>query len=173
MDPMQIVFLLAAFVIVFSAVMVVSVRKIMHAALWLILTLFGVAVIFAMLDTNFFTVVQVVVYIGAIAILIIFAIMLTRGVMDDEGSQLNKGWGFAAAASVLVCAGLVFVMNQWPAFQTPLQPLAAGGGENLEAFGLALADPDGYVIPFEVASILLLAALIGGMYIASDKKEQS
>jgi NADH-quinone oxidoreductase subunit J len=64
-------------------------------------------------------------------------------------------------------------MNQWPAFQTPLQPLAAGGGENLEAFGLALADPDGYVIPFEVASILLLAALIGGMYIASDKKEQS
>lgn len=171
MVPMQIVFLIAAFIIVLSAVMVVSARKIMHAALWLILTLFGVAVIFAMLDSNFFTVVQVVVYIGAIAILIIFAIMLTRGVMEDDQPQLNKGWGFAAAAAALACAGLIFIMNQWPAFQTPLQPLAAGAGESLEAFGLALADPNGFVIPFEVASVLLLAALVGGMYIASDKKE--
>jgi len=171
MVPMQIVFLIAAFIILFSAVMVVSARKIMHAALWLILTLFGVAVIFAMLDSSFFTVVQVVVYVGAIAILIIFAIMLTRGVMDDERTQMNKGWGFAAVAAALVCAGLLFILNQWPAFQTPLQPLAAGAGENLHDFGLALADPDGFVIPFEIASVLLLAALVGGMYIASDKKE--
>jgi NADH-quinone oxidoreductase subunit J len=171
MDAMQIVFIIAAFIIIFSAVMVVSVRKIMHAALWLIMTLFGVACIFAMLESSFFTVVQVVVYIGAIAILIIFAIMLTRGIMEDDRPQLNKGWGFAAAAAALVCAGLIFVMNQWPAFQTPMQTLAAGAGENLAAFGQALADPNGYVIPFEVASVLLLAALVGGIFIASDKKE--
>jgi NADH-quinone oxidoreductase subunit J len=171
MDAMQIVFLAAAFIIIFSAVMVVSARKIMHAALWLIMTLFGVACVFAMLESSFFTVVQVVVYIGAIAILIIFAIMLTRGVMEDDRPQLNKGWIFAAIAAALVCVGLVFVMNQWLAFQTPMQPLAAGAGENLAAFGQALADPNAYVIPFEVASVLLLAALVGGMYIASDKKE--
>ncbi|MHC1783327.1 MAG: NADH-quinone oxidoreductase subunit J [Anaerolineaceae bacterium] len=171
MDAMQIVFLIAAFIIIFSAVMVVSVRKIMHAALWLIVTLFGVAGVFAMLESSFFTVVQVVVYVGAIAILIIFAIMLTRGVMDDDRSQLNKGWVFAAAAAALMCAGLVFVMNQWSVFQTPFHPLSADGGESIAAFGLALADPNGFVIPFEVASVLLLAALVGGMYIASDKKE--
>lgn len=171
MDPLQIVFLLAAFVIIFSAVMVVSVRKIMHAALWLIVTLFGVAGLFAMLDSGFFTVVQVVVYIGAIAILIIFAIMLTRGVMEDDKAQVNRGWIFAALAAVLACAGLIFILNQWPAFQTPLQPLAAGKGEDLKAFGIALADTNQFVIPFEVASVLLLAALVGGMYIASDKKD--
>ncbi len=171
MTPMQIVFLIAAFVIIFAAVMVVSVRRIMHAALWLIVTLFGVAILFAMLDSGFFTVVQVVVYIGAIAILIIFAVMLTRGIMDDDRAQLNKGWIFAAITAALLCAGLIFILNQWPAFQTPMLPLASGGGESLQAFGLALADPNGYVIPFEVASVLLLAALVGGMYIASDKKE--
>jgi NADH-quinone oxidoreductase subunit J len=171
MGPMQIVFLIAALVILFSAVMVVTARKIMHAALWLIVTLSGVAMLFAMLDSGFFTVVQVVVYIGAIAILIIFAIMLTRGIMEDDRTQLNKGWIFAAIAAALVCAGLVFILNQWPAFQSTPQVLAAGGTEDLKAFGMALANPNGYVIPFEVASVLLLAALVGGMYIASDKKE--
>lgn len=171
MMPLQIVFLVTAFITIFSAVMVVSVRRIMHAALWLILSLFGVAIIFALLESSFFTVVQVVVYIGAIAILIIFAVMLTRGIMEDQGPQVNKGWGFAALASALLCAGLVYILSQWQGFQTVLQPLSVDGGENLSEFGMALASPNGYVIPFEIASVLLLAALVGGMYIASDKKD--
>lgn len=171
MVPMQIVFLVTAFITIFSAVMVVSVRRIMHAALWLILTLFGVAIIFALLESSFFTVVQVVVYIGAIAILIIFAVMLTRGIMENQGPQVNKGWGFAALTAALLCAGLIYILNQWQGFQTALLPLPAGGGENLTEFGKALASPNGYVIPFEIASVLLLAALVGGMYIASDKKD--
>ena len=85
--PIQIFFLIVALITLVSAVMVVTVRRMMHAALWLILSLFGVALFFAMLDSAFFAVVQLIVYIGAIAILVIFAVMLTRRVMDDQGDS--------------------------------------------------------------------------------------
>lgn len=78
MTPIQIIFLIVALLTLGASVMVVSARRMMHAALWLILTLLGVAVMFATLESGFFTIVQVVVYIGAIAILILFAVMLTR-----------------------------------------------------------------------------------------------
>ena len=69
--------------------MVVSAPKILHAALWLVAALFGVAMLFAMLEASFFAVIQVLVYIGAIAILVIFAVMLTRRAMVDEGAQVD------------------------------------------------------------------------------------
>ena len=86
-------FLAAAFVVLGSAVMT---RNLVHAALWLIVTLFGVAVLYAILDAGFLAVVQVVIYIGAIAILFIFAVMLTRKEMRDRGEQQNQGWWLGA-----------------------------------------------------------------------------
>ena len=78
MSAQQFFFLVTAAVILVSAVMTVITRKMMHSALWFVLALLGVAVIFALLEASFFAVVQVLVYVGAIAILIIFAVMLTR-----------------------------------------------------------------------------------------------
>ena len=78
MTGMQIFFLIVGLVILGSALMVVTTRNLIHAAMWLIVTLFGVAVLYAILNASFLAVVQVVVYIGAIAILFIFAVMLTR-----------------------------------------------------------------------------------------------
>ncbi len=78
MTAMQIFFLIVGLVILGSALMVVTTGNLIHSALWLIVTLFGVAVLFAILDASFLAVVQVVVYIGAIAILFIFAVMLTH-----------------------------------------------------------------------------------------------
>ena len=74
----QIIFLLTAAVMVVSSLMVVTARNLVHAALWLIVSLFTVAIIFVLLEAGFLAAVQVVLYIGAIAILIIFAIMLTN-----------------------------------------------------------------------------------------------
>ncbi len=91
MTVMQVVFLVTAVVSLGGAVMVVTTRNLIHAALWLILTLFGVAVMYGLLSAPFFTVIQVVIYIGAIAILMIFAIMLTRRVKQEPGSSVNKG----------------------------------------------------------------------------------
>jgi len=171
MTAMQAVFLVTGAVALISGVMVVSVRRIMHAALWLILTLLCVAVIFALLESGFFAIVQVVVYIGAIAILIIFAVMLTRAVVEDTRSQVNRGWGWALAAALALFGGLLAVLSTWNGFMQSAQILA-GSPEDLTAFGKALAAPDGYVIPFETASVLLLAALVGGIYIASERRRE-
>ena len=165
----QVFFLLVAAVTLFAAVMVVSSRRIMHAALWLILSLFGVAVSFALLESGFFAVVQVVVYIGAIAILIIFAIMLTRQAMLDTGPQLNRGWWIPAVLVAGLYAALVGVLSTWNGFQTQPAALTAEAND-LGRFGLALVDPNAYVMPFEVASVLLLGALVGSIFVASERK---
>ncbi len=171
MSLQQIFFLVVSAVIVASAVMVVSARRMMHAALWLITSLFGVAIIFALLQAGFFAVIQVVVYIGAIAILIIFAVMLTRRSLEDPGGQLIRYWWLAALAGLGVFVALVGVLSQWSGFGASLPALStqAPPGE-VSQLGLALVSPDAYVLPFEVASVLLLVALVGAIAIAWDRK---
>lgn len=171
MTPMQIIFLVVGAVTLASAVMVVTSRKIMHAALWLVLALGGVAAVFALLEAGFFALIQVAVYIGAIAILIIFAVMLTRRVMEDTGPQVNKNWPVALVAAGGTLAGLVYLLSQWQGFLSPAQALPAAG-ENLSQFGEALVSPTGYLVPFEVASVLLVAALIGAIFVAGEPKKK-
>lgn len=149
--------------------MVVTARNLIHAALWLILTLFGVAVMYGLLSATFFTVVQVVIYIGAIAILMIFAIMLTRRVRQEPGSNVNKGWWLAGLIALLLFTSLVWMLSSWPGFQTTLQELPQDF-DSIQVLGTALVSPEGYVIPFEIASVLLLAALIGAVVVAWERK---
>src|SRR5512146_3162806 len=113
MTGAQIIFLLVALFTLGSGFMVVTTRNLVHAALWLVATLFGVAVAYALLNAAFLAVVQVVVYIGAIAILFIFAVMLTRKDMRDQGPQLNANWWIGALLSVLVFVGLFFLLQGW------------------------------------------------------------
>src|SRR5574342_928495 len=101
----QIIFILVALFTLGSGFMVVTTRNLVHAALWLVSTLFGVAVTFALLSASFLAVVQVVVYIGAIAILFIFAVMLTRKDMRDKGPQMNRNWWFGVLLAVLTFGG--------------------------------------------------------------------
>ena len=81
--------------------MVVTARNLLHAALWLVVSLFGVAVLYAILQANFLAVVQVVVYIGAIAILFIFAVMLTRRELMEKGQQTRSNWWIPALLGVV------------------------------------------------------------------------
>jgi len=169
MTFLQIIFLFTAAVTFFAAIKVVSSRRMMHAALWLVLALFGVAVLFATLETRFFAVVQLLVYIGSIAILIIFAIMLTRGVMEDLGPQVNRGWPWMAFLALALFVIMAYVLTGWDQFWR-MERTVPAGGEDLLKLGNALVDPAGFAIPFEVASLLLLAALIGSIIIASERK---
>jgi NADH-quinone oxidoreductase subunit J len=169
MTAVQIIFLLTAAVSLGSAIMVVTTRNLVHAALYLILTLFGVAVLFVLLNAGFFAVVQVVIYIGAISILMIFAIMLTRRVMQDTGPASNPGWWLSALLALLLFGGLSWMLSTWEGFATPLPPMPAGV-DPLEQLGQALVSPQYYVLPFELASVLLLAALIGAIMIAWERR---
>jgi len=173
MTLLQALFLFLAAVTLGAAIMVVTSPRLVHAALWLVLTLAGIAVVFVLLEANFLAAVQVAIYIGAIAILIIFAVMLTRRVMTDSGPQVNRNWWMAALVALLLFVGLLGLLLQAPQLgQATLQPLTNADAQ-LEDLGLALVDVDRYVLPFEVASVLLLAALIGAIITARppDPKE--
>jgi NADH-quinone oxidoreductase subunit J len=170
MDAAQILFIIVAAVTIFSALGVVTSRNLVYSALWLILTLFGVAVFYAILSAGFLAVAQVVIYIGAIAILIIFAVMMTRRVMDPEGPRVNSNWWIAVLISVLLLGSLGYMFSQWDGFKTPLPALAIS--DSVVEMGRALVDPNRFVLPFELASVLLLAALIGSIMIAWEKEKK-
>ena len=169
MTGQQIIFILVAFFTLGSGFMVVTTRNMVHAALWLVATLFGVAVAYALLNASFLAVVQVVVYIGAIAILFIFAVMLTRKDIRDQGPQMNSGWWFGALLALLVFAGLFLLLQGWDGLSTTASEIPAGF-DAISELGNALVSPNAYVLPFEVASVLLVAALVGAVYVAYNRK---
>lgn len=168
MTLMQLIFLVNGVVTLFAALMMVTARKLIHTALWLVLCLFGVAAVFGLLEVGFFVIVQILVYIGAISILIIFAVMLTRNA-EDETYKNNHRWVLTGIIAALVLAGILLALFTWPAVGTLSTALSAEQMD-IGQMGLALVDPQAYVIPFEVSSLLLLAALIGAIYVGIERK---
>jgi len=170
MTPEQLIFIVVGAVTLVAALSVVTSRNLIHSALWLILALFGVAIFYVLLNAGFFAVVQVVIYIGAIAILFIFAAMLTRRVMQDTGPQSNSNWWIGALIALLLLVGLAFILINWPGFTTPESDLA-NQSDRLSQLGLALVSPNQYLLPFELASVLLVAAMIGAIFVSGEKKQ--
>ncbi len=169
MTALMIVFAIVVLVTLFAAIQVVTDQNMVHAALWLIVALLGVAATFVLLNAPFLAVVQVMVYIGAIAILMIFAIMLTRKLMQDTDVQLNKNWPLAAILAILFYGGMLFIVVNSGAVSI-FQPEMATDTESVRQLGQALVSPNAYILPFELASVLLLAGLIGAIYVAWKEK---
>lgn len=147
-------------------------RNLFHSALWLIVSLFGVAGLFVMLSAPFLAAVQVLVYIGAIVILIIFAIMLTRrmmGISEAPNSQWTLGLAAAALTFLVIAMTLVLASNGANPL-IPREPLTQIGGESLRDLGVALVDLNQYVLPFLLASVLLEAAMIGAIVLARGEE---
>ena len=171
MTGIQVLFIVNALVIIFAAVMTVTARHMIHAALWFVLALLGVAVVYAMLEAGFFAVVQVLIYVGAIAILIIFAVMLTRRALEDQEKPFNRASLVTLLIVGIVFVGLILSIRFWPLLQSTTVPLSPDQ-LTVGTLGLALTDPQQFALPFEVTSILLLAAMIGAIYIAHERKEK-
>lgn len=169
MTAMSIIFLIVTAATLAAAFMVVTTHNMVHSALWLIVALFGVAILFAVLDAGFLAVVQVVIYIGAIAILMIFAIMLTRKIAKDSGPRFNANWGWAAILGLVMFVALAWMLLSWPVSSMPAAALDSRA-DPLRELGKALVSPSAYVLPFELASVLLLAALIGAIVVAWERK---
>ena len=162
-----VIFALASLVTLGAAVAVVTHKNILYSAYFLILAFVGVASIYVMLQAPFIAVVQVLVYIGAIAILIVFAIMLTRKLMSKEMEQHNAQWVWAALGALaffIVLAWIVYTAG-WPVQggTPPEDQISQLGAELLTT----------YVIPFEIASVLLLAALVGAILIGRESEHES
>jgi NADH-quinone oxidoreductase subunit J len=161
------IFGFASLVTLGAAVAVVTNKNILHSAFYLILAFVGVAAIYVMLEAPFIAMVQVLVYIGAIAILIIFAIMLTRRLMSKELEQQNSQWIPSALGSLalFVVLGWIVYTASWPAHEgaVPAEPISLLGQELLTT----------YLVPFEIASVLLLAALVGAILIGREQQTRS
>ncbi len=139
-------------------------RNLVHAALFLVLSLFGIAGLFVLLEAPFLAAVQVLVYVGAITVLITITIMVTRRIMGITES-VNRQWPVAALIGVLTMATLGFVILGRFA---GLQPAADVPPDSVVSLGRQLVSSQAFLLPFEVASVLLLAALIGAIVVARD-----
>lgn len=169
LNAQTIAFFIFALLALGGALGVVMARNLIHGALYLIVSLFGGAGFFVLLSAPFMAVVQVLVYIGAIAILIIFAVMLTRG-MTRLGEIYNRQWWMSAIVGVLmfVLLALGVILPVWGENGiNPNQPVSDSVATT-EDLGVALVDGNQYVLPFQVASLLLTGAMIGAIVLARD-----
>jgi NADH-quinone oxidoreductase subunit J len=143
---------------------VVMNKNLVRGSIWLIVSFFGIAGMFVLLSAPFLAAVQVLVYIGAIGILFTFAVMLTRS-MTNITERFNNQWWLSAVVSVLAFLMLMIgvILPVWGS-QDPntVSSITA----NTTDLGVALVSGNGYVLPFEVASLLLTAAMIGAIAIA-------
>ena len=138
-----------------SALMVAVVRDLIHAVLFLILSFIGVAGLYITLSADFVAVVQVLIYAGAISVLMIFAVLLT-----PRSDRDNAPVSYAAPLSVL--AGLLGAVIIFVGLDTNWRQIEGDRfGQTAAEIGGALLDP--YVLPFEVASVVLVVAMIGAI----------
>jgi NADH-quinone oxidoreductase subunit J len=166
---MVIFFVLSAFTLA-AGVMVVTVKNIIHAALWLIASFFSVAALYLLMEAEFLAIVQVLVYVGAISILVLFAIMLTRHVTGEGVRQLYQRWWIALIVAAALFGVLIVptVLNyEW----STVPPAAAGQATPISSsVEIGTAFMREYLLPFEIASILLLVALVGAIVIAFEER---
>ena len=157
-------------VLIFSAMMVVFAKHIIHSALYLALALLCVATYFILLKAEYLAVVQIMVYIGAVVVMILFALMLTRTRIGETTNIANKHVWIAGAISVLLfwALGIITYMAR--------KGFSLGNSDEIPV--LSIKDLGSilfskYVLPFEITSLLILGALIGSVVLAMKEKETS
>lgn len=161
--PVNIAFGIVATGMIICALKVVTTKNVMHAALYLVGVLGGVAVNFLLLQAEFVAITQILVYVGAIVVLFLFGIMLTRarlGRSDDLDNIAQRP--VAILTSLLLLAVLCFSLIR--TFTDTRIKLPGGAATNTKAISDSIFGQ--YLIPFEVVSVLLLAALIGAIVLA-------
>jgi NADH-quinone oxidoreductase subunit J len=161
MSAQEYAFLVLAVVGGLSAIAVVTARNVVHAALYLVVSLLSVAGVYLLLGAEFVAWVQILIYVGAIVILFLFGLMLTKAPIGRDTLD-NQQRGIGALVGVGVFAGLVFLIQE--AF--PVQDAVAFETTQGSTDVVGEAIFRNYVLPFEAVSFLLLAALIGAIVLA-------
>ena len=163
------IFVILAMVTLAGAMAALSQRHLVHCALCLVLALGGLAGLFLQLDAQFVGLAQILVYIGAVAILIVFAILLTRGSEPTQQFALTSSWVMGVSVAVLTFGSLaagVLASHVIPWASNPKPNVATDVAVN--RIGEKLMTD--YVVPLEVVALLLTAALIGAVIIAMKEE---
>jgi NADH-quinone oxidoreductase subunit J len=161
-----IAFLLTAALTVAGAVAAAVLKNLVHCALSLTVTFAGLALLYLELGAQFAGFSQILVYIGAVAILVVFAILLTRGAGVPEYRNFSSSWflGLAIAAAV-------FALLTWAVIKSlPAGEVSSAPAVNVQSIGVALMST--YVLPLEIVAVLLTVALIGAVIVAMPESRE-
>ena len=173
MDFATLVFYIFAAVLIIAALMVVGLRNIVHSALALIVDFAMAAGIYVLLNAEFIAIVQILIYVGAVTVLILFALMLTRIGGIERTNPTNKLWFVAIVICALIGGTIIYaVTNSQRAIAnvgnaaSQLPPEVS----NVVRIGQLLYSPTSYsyVLPFEIASLVLLVAIVGAIVIGRE-----
>ena len=149
--------------------MVITGKHILHSAFYLAVTLLCVAIYFIMLRAQYLAAVQILVYIGSVIVLIIFALMLTRTNVGDSTNISNNQKVFAALIAMVLFVSLTIVFS-YSKINVVAENSAGIKIVSMKEFAGILFSR--YTLPFEVASVLLLAALVGSVVLAMKEKKE-
>jgi NADH-quinone oxidoreductase subunit J len=158
---MSVSFIILSIVTLLAAAAAMSLRNLVHCALALVVALAGLAAVYLQLDAQFVGFAQILVYVGAVAILIVFAILLTRSGETPNQAVLAPGWiyGTAISAVLFTVLGWAVLNSRALPGETPATPAATVK----DIGGLLMTQ---YVLPLEIIGLLLTAAMIGAVVIA-------
>ena len=182
MDLATLIFWIVAVILVGSALLVVGLNNIVHSALALIVVFAMAAGIYLLANAEFIAIVQILIYAGAVTILILFALMLTRtSNIQTISNPLNRLWWLGAIISALVGATILFAVTISPHFVAQASKVPGYGPQNAACplppnnvvyIGQLLYSPTcySYVLPFEIASVVLLVAIIGAIVIGREEE---
>jgi NADH-quinone oxidoreductase subunit J len=156
----NVAFGIIALVTIVGAIRVVTTSNVVHAALWLVIVLAGVGAGFLLVGAEFVGITQILVYIGAIVVLFLFGIMLTRAPIGSAEKLSNERWLAPLGVAVILAGVLGYTLiDAFHADKLPEQTRQTTAQVSDTIFGP-------YLLPFEVVSFLLLAALIGAIVLA-------
>ena len=165
---MSAVFWILAALTVFGSLAAVTLKNTVHCALAVTIAFAGLALLYLQLDAQFAGFAQILVYIGAVAILVVFAILLTRGSETPKTGIFSASWftGMAIAASVFAVLGWAVIQSLHVLPHTTVSPIVT-----VNQIGDALMTR--YVLPLEIVALLLTAALVGAVIVAMHEKGES
>lgn len=164
----EVAFLLVGIATLGAAVITVTTRQLVHAALWLVVALGGIAVEYLLLTAEFIAWVQVLIYVGSVVVLLLFGLMLTKAPIGRSPDADSGNRWAALAVALASAAALVWVVvdafrTTWISFEGAAQGSTEASGRSLFRY---------WVLPFEALSVLLLAALVGAIVLSRRTGEE-
>ena len=151
-----------------SGVMVITRRNAVHSVIWLIVALFAVGGIFLLQHAEFLFAVQIILYVGGIMVLFLFVVMLVDIDVALKQARFARQWQVALLTAVVLLALVGYALyNHGQGLNLPARPMVNAPVQNTQAVGMALYQ--NYMLPVEIASLLLLVAMVGAVIMAKRK----
>lgn len=166
----KLIFIYFAVVILASAVLMITRRNPIHSVMFMLLLFFHIAGVFVLLNAEFLAAVQLIVYAGAILILYLFVVMLLNVDKEISAARANRFWPWMTAFGVLVAGEIMLLVSRGAFSADTGQPMRFAAGAGVRELGEVLYQK--YLVPFEIASIILLVGLIGAVMLAKKSVKE-